>query len=76
MAKRADVIPGKVLRIKSNLIVDGHLFLGNKSWITPSGNSIMVLTKPRKIGRINLVRISFSGREGEVFYCDVLGKCH
>lgn len=71
--KKANIVPGINLETTKPMIIDGYQFLSGKAKICPENTLITILTLPRKIERINLVRIQIlPGVEGEVFYCDIL----
>jgi hypothetical protein len=71
--KKANIVPGINLETTKPMIVDGYQFLSGKAKVCPENTLITVLTLPRKIERINLVKVELSpGITGEVFYCDIL----
>ena len=73
---RADIIVNKCLTVKSGhtLSLDAHLFAFGRT-VSLSTGELTVLTPPRKIDGINLVRVLTGGQEYETFYCDVLKHC-
>ncbi len=76
--KREHVVPGQILVVKPRrvLTLDPHLMLSGKSWDMLDGGVLHVVSKPRKIDGINLVRVQVNQSEQfECYYCDILSRC-
>lgn len=75
---RKDVVPDQVITVKNghSLTLDAWLCLSNRAIELWEGASLIIMTKPRKIQNINLVRVKVNVQgEYEVFYCDLLTHC-
>jgi hypothetical protein len=73
--KKSEVIPGQVCVVKDGhtLTMDGHLTLYGVSWEMKDGGQFIIVSFPRKITKINLVRVQINPEEEcECFYTDVL----
>lgn len=75
--KRADVVPGRTFLVRQDhvLTLDAHRFAFCEDRPLGAGCRLTVLTAPRKIDGINLVRVRVGDIECETFYCDVLKHC-
>lgn len=86
--KRVDIRPDLILEVKPGKVLDldACYILSRTVVIVPSGTRLRVVTKPRKLDGINIVRVRrdagpyMSGRpddtnEYEVYYCDLVNNC-
>jgi hypothetical protein len=76
--KRKDIVPGAILTVRKGhkLTLDAYRMLSGGSWDMLDGGICHVITGPRKLEGINLVRVKVNAeQEFEVFYCDVLKHC-
>lgn len=76
--KRENIVPGVTVQLKSGheLSLNPHLIMFPGMGFTLLGSgTVKVLSLPRKIDGINLVRVEVGGKEYEVYYCDILNHC-
>lgn len=73
--KKEHVVPRALFRTKNghHLALDAHMLLFGKS--KSVAGYVTILTLPRKVEGVNLVRVAFGGSEYECFYSDVLKHC-
>jgi hypothetical protein len=84
MVKKQEVVPDTIVVIDKivgkygEITLDGHSFLHGKARGGFNvGEELVLLSKPRKIDGVKLVRVKrcIDGDIGEMFYCDVYACC-
>lgn len=76
--KREHIVPGAVLTVRKGhkLTMNAYRMLFGEAWDMLDGGVCHVVTGPRKVEGINLVRVKVNSvEEFEVFYCDVIKHC-
>lgn len=81
---RTEVVIGARARVKNvyptrhttSFDINPHLMLSGQQTPLVSEEVLIVLSRPRRIDGINLVRVRRAdGLEGEVYYCDIANRC-
>lgn len=56
-------------------MLNAHRFAFGDDRTIIAGINLTIVTLPRKVEGINLVRVLMNGDEYETFYCDILKHC-
>ncbi len=76
--KNRDIVPGQCLVVRTNrtLDLDPHLILSGRTRTLPDHTILIVVSRPRKLDGINLVRVRINeADEYECYYCDIVSNC-
>lgn len=75
--KHADVVPGRVVTVRQGhvLTLNAYRLAFGDDRPLLAGERLTLITTPRKVGGINLVRVLVGVHEYETFYCDILKHC-
>jgi hypothetical protein len=83
--KRQDVIPGQSVAVIHDgkrgmtdaFLLNHHEMLTRPGGMRPllAGEVLEVLSKPRKLDGINLVKVRVGTLEGHVYYTDLVNRC-
>lgn len=85
LLSRQDVVPGRTVKVvhdgkrgmTDSFMLNGYQMLTNPGSLRPilAGDVLEILSKPRRLDGINLVKVRFGQTEGHVYYTDLVNRC-